>query len=340
MKLPGQGDMIHELKLVEGRTLTGRVIDSVTEKPIVGARVGMNWVLTPEVKTDEDGRYALHGWTGKGVSDIHVLAEGYGRERADVGARAEIDFRLARGNSIKGTVLDKDGKPIPAAKVCAIGSSFGSGGQMISMDSGLTNEHGRFLLEGLRRDMPHTLIVIARGHAKELRDFDPSPADVLDVGRIRLDPPCTLLGKIVDGDGNPMPRIRVTVAGANDDRDQYRIGGGGPAQTSYGAGDDRFSDDLGRFRVTGLAPATYKISVHQRGASGIDKSVEVESVEVEPGAEPTEITIVLDQGREVKVTVTDAQGKPLEGMRVSAYAAGVGSSPRLAPTTTAWPCCG
>ncbi len=308
---PGSAKGSFELTLPEGRTLTGRVTDAYTGKPIENARVGVNWVLEPEVRTDANGRYVLPGWSGKHVMDIHVLAEGYGRAFANVGRRSEIDFELKRGNRVVGRILGHDGAPVDRVRVAAIGSQFHNDDQQTSLDSTRTGADGRFELDGLRRDMPHTLIVRARGHARMLFDFDASTEDVIDLGDLKLPRPCELIGRVLESDGTPAARVGVSLMGANEDRASMRRSGE-PAQTSYGQTVERRTDDLGRFRFVDVPPGAYQLA--SRTGTRPGASARVELVE----GKTTEKDLTYEGGRSVSVRVKDEDGKPVAGAFVIA----------------------
>ncbi len=301
VQLPQTGEVIHELELAEGRTLRGTVTDEKTGQPIRGARVGMNWNLRPEVETDENGRYELHGWTGEGVRDIHVLAEGYGRAQVDVGAKEVIDFRLVRGLVVKGRVVDEAGEPLMEAQVLAIASQLDSGQQEISMDSADTKRDGTFVLKGLRPDMAHPLTVIKRGYAQHMGSVSTQPAGgVLDLGDIIMRPACVVMGEVSSADGKPLPRVPVAL----------RV-----EETSerYGRSWERMTDDLGRFRFEDLPTARYRIASRPEGSSGTQQTVIVTTHE-----KPYVVRLRQEAARAVRVLVTDEDANPLHGMYVQA----------------------
>src|SRR5262249_47895696 len=155
--------------------------------PIVGATVGVGWELEQPVRTDGQGRYSLPGWTGEDYEEVHVVAEGYGREEFNVGVASQHDFELVGGGTVVGRLLTEEGATLPGGDVFAAAGEFSTGApRRDSFGSGRTLADGRFRIDGLRRDLPHVLIVPAPKRARVVLDFDLPRKDValLDVGDV------------------------------------------------------------------------------------------------------------------------------------------------------------
>ena len=249
--------------------------DARTGAAIPGARVGMMWVLRGAVWTDAEGRYALPGWTGSGgVRDVHVLAEGYGRAAAEVGAEEVIDFALAPGDVLVGRVLLPGGGTVARALVAAIGiRAEGRGApRVISLAHGRTDEVGRFRLTGLRHDLPHTLVVVAEGCGRLLLDVDPAaePAGRSTSATWSSRP----ASRSPDASWAPtalgVPGVPITCSGWNADRSRLRPGG--PAQEYYARDLERRTDDLGRFLFPDLSPGTWTLRVAPARGSARESS--------------------------------------------------------------------
>jgi hypothetical protein len=312
VQLPEAGAHEHVVTLSEGRRLSGRVTDAATGAPIASARIGMNWVMSPSVTTDAQGRYSLSGWLGRGVEDIHCVADGYGREHWVVDGEAH-DFELSRGDSVTGRLLAAEGQAVAGAVVTAIGTVHRARQERICARAGLSDEEGRFLLSGLRRDLPHTLVVMADGHGRYLLDFDPHPEEpgTIDVGDVRLPAARAIAGRVLSHSRQPLSRIEVFVTGYNSDRGRLR--GVEPERSFYyGETESRRTDDLGRFRFPDLSPGSYTLTVHRSGMKGLKRPLTL----VE-GEDLAGIEVVMPEGREFTVTVVDEENTPVPGVVVS-----------------------
>ena len=255
-----------EITLPEGRTIRGQVVDAITQDPIANATVGSNWVMNRAVTTDSEGWYEFFGWTGEGVKDLHVTAEGYGRQGKIVADDDRLDFALFPGDELTARLISSTLKPVAGAKVTALGSQNGTP-QRIDTRSGVSDAEGRIHLTGLRRDLPHTLIIISEDYGRYLLDFDPHPKQpgTIALGDIVLPKPLRLEGTAVDALGQPIAGATVTVSGHNDDRGRLRRGQGYAYDLFYGKSESRRTDDLGRFRFLNLAPGTYEVKLGQSG---------------------------------------------------------------------------
>lgn len=308
VQLPASGESVVRVAFRAGRTITGRVTDAQTSAPIPRALVGMNWTLDRSVTTGADGRYVLLGWTGVGIRDIHVLAEGYGRAQALVGTASVLDFALSRGDSVVGRVVGPDGAPIGGAVVAAIGSVRRDDVQVTSSAEGTTTADGRFVLSGLRRDLPHALVVMAVDFGRTLVDFDPRAEGpgTIDLGDVVVPRGRTISGRVLAHDGTPVPQARLELLGGNADRGRLRAGGKPIDDNDYGATEEGQTDDAGRFAFPDLAPGTYELETWTSGMSS-----QRATVRVPDDADPPPLEIRFSPGRRVRVVVVDDAGVPV-----------------------------
>ncbi len=305
--LPVSGELRKEIRVPTGRTLTGRVVDAATGEAVAAARVGMNWTLDMEVRTAADGTFALPGWTGIGIEDVHVRAEGYAADSVVVGDQGRLEFRLERGFAAAGRVVGCDGAPLSGALVGLIASEHRNGAQRTSDAVAETDAHGAFRMTGLRRGMRHALVVVAPGNARLRRSVPPAPEGAdLDLGEIRLARPLRLEGRVLDADGSPLPRVAVTVVGPQLEEKQ-------PGEVRYGDEVSGFTDDLGRFRFTDLAAGPYSVTVRCPGGAGAAADVTLS------GRDVTDLVIRRGATREVTVRVVDDEGAAVAGVDVYVY---------------------
>lgn len=307
--------VVHELTMVAGREIRGRVTDAGNGLPIAGAQIGASWVLDCAVHSDADGRYVFPCWTGIGVDDLHVVAEGFGRQGNKVPPSGDVDFALLPGDQARGTVRSATGDAVPGACVTALASQSPGSEQEIDSRSTRTDAGGAFLLTSLRRDLPHTLVILAEGHGRLLLDFDPSPDEsgLIDLGEIRLPAARLIEGVALDGDGAPIPGAPVTLKGHNPDRGRLRPGASTFACPDYYAQEEeRHTDDLGRFRFPDLPPGSYRLVLQPQGCG------EVQTTVVLPVEEDVlDVVLEVRDTNTLTVVVINDRNQPLQGMRVN-----------------------
>lgn len=213
-----------DVELASGVVARGRVTDGVTHEPIAGASVGLRDGLSAlSVATDAEGRYELAGLEAGGQAEFVLSAPGYGRFdfRLDPvpSAGVEQDFTLLPGRRVSGRVVDGAGAPVVGASVC-LGARGPSG---LDEARTATDAGGGFVLEDVRRDLRHSLLVLAAGRAAALRDLPASEweTDDLTLEPIRLARPGVLAGHVVDGRGEPVAGFRLSLAGEPRERDAW-----------------------------------------------------------------------------------------------------------------------
>lgn len=303
-----------DITMPAGRTLGGRVVDAETGEPIEGARVGAACVLLRPVPTDAEGRFRYPGWPAEGISELTVVAEGYGRQAKVVPPEGEIEFALLPGDRATGRVLGRDGSPVEGARVGAVASRHEGRQQEIDTRSATTGADGTFTLTSLRRDLPHTLVIQARGYGRCLLDFDGSLAEEGEIalGDLVLPEARSIEGKVLDGEGRPLGSVLVEARGSNDDRGSLIEGWKEPVQDVYGSRRVRRTDDLGRFRFPGLAPGEYALTLKVESMRKVQTTVTLPP-------DRDVLDVVLDaQLSWLIVIVRDPDGKPAVGAFVSA----------------------
>jgi len=106
------------VELLRGGSVTGRVVDADTGRPIAGVTVGEDMVSPRHSVTNADGRYTVRHVVGPGVSltatDVdgwYLLGRSAGVEVNDGQTAAAPDIALWRGGRISGRVTLPDGAP-------------------------------------------------------------------------------------------------------------------------------------------------------------------------------------------------------------------------------------
>jgi len=149
---------------------------------------------------------------------------------------------LEPGYTLKGTVVDPDGKPLSGAIQVAGLRPMGY------WEKNLLKE-GTLTLWGLRPDKPRLLHVKHEG--KRLVGWIVVHGDEKDPLRVRLEPWGTFTGRLVSPDGDPVTNASI------------RLGGRAVSDSSAGGSSvSTRSDKNGMFRIEGLAPGLkYAMSV-------------------------------------------------------------------------------
>ena len=126
-----------------------------------------------------------------------------------------------------------------------------------------TTADGRFALKSVPPGR-YKLVVGRNGYVEaeygQIKPSDPGAAFSLSAGEdkhdllFKLIPAAVISGRIFDEDGEPMPRVVVLAL-----RDEYREGRRTMAMKNFAQ-----SDDLGQFRLFGLAPGRYYVSASEQ----------------------------------------------------------------------------
>jgi RNA polymerase sigma factor (sigma-70 family) len=285
-------------------TVGGRVLDQ-DQRPVDGATVVVSVrkqyadseqkpdLFLVSTKTDADGRWSFSNVPehpdAVGVGTYHHL---YLTEldwfRVDdfqpLSALRDQSavLRLRRGTRIDGTVLDPDGRPVPDATVV-----YGDG--ILTMANRIppvkADSHGRFTL-GIT---PGAISVLTArragfGPVQQTIRVATEPQRVT----LRLQPPRTLGGRVVDRAGRPIARATLTVR-------SWRGSGSLEQEVT--------TDSNGRFLLHDAPGDEVRVGVYAEGY------VQQNHVPVVPGAENQ---IVLASPTTVKGTVVDAEtGQPI-----------------------------
>ncbi len=313
-----------EVTMPAGRTLRGKIVDATTNKPIAGATIGENWVMGRAVKSDAEGNYTIVGYTGIGSSDVHVTAEGYGRQGKEVPKQGDLDFALEPADDAKGRLLDPEKRPLPGVTVSFFASDdFSPQGQQIDSGSCVTASDGTFHLTSLRHDMRvHTLAVQAKGYGRYLLDFENHPdrsggAETIELGDIIVPAARAIEGVVLGQDGKALAGVEVIASGENSDRGRLRSSAAPRSIADfYGRSETRRTDDLGRFRFPDLSPGSYDLKVRIEG-----RPESVTSVTLGNDRDLLGVEIRVDGGVDLLVRVVDESGAPVPDVIVSINAA-------------------
>lgn len=233
-----RGETRHfDMRLEKGRTIAGRIVDEAGQ-PVVGAKLGLvlsgpNWCSwpyafgmggdthwPPDCVSDADGRYAWLSFPAKEHdgptrearwvlsaehSDLEpAMAHDIGRLAPDEHGVVRIDFTLAAGMELSGSVLGPEGQALGGTKVTISAEVRPDQPECVRFEKeAVTDGAGTFSFRGLQA-CGHCIDVAAEGFAPASVKVDMSSAKPA-APTIRLRPGSVLSGTLLDVDGKPMP---------------------------------------------------------------------------------------------------------------------------------------
>ncbi|MBI4560189.1 MAG: carboxypeptidase regulatory-like domain-containing protein [Candidatus Hydrogenedentes bacterium] len=345
------GDTVRDavLEVFEGGKIRGRVVNDPGREGVAGIEVytqpeGVLAARKQAVTTTPDGEYELAG-LAPGRYQVRVSLQGvkmgpgmtvYPREQAasllSPTVIEGVDFVLARGFSISGTVLDERDNPVPRARVVVTNYSWSPQAPL----SAESDENGEFLLTGfdseshvfLKAQREHTVSVkygpfimcprelpVPGGGFKRVvfvhSDAEAPGADMYFPDGFRnvrlvlknyVDG--LLAGLVVDDSGRP---IRAIV--------QARHAEYEPDSPTPTATDGAFVLEVG-------SPGTYQLMIGPQMSDGIFRAPSVlgATVSLKRGEQRTGLRLVYPKGEFLAIAgrVTDSEGHPVPGARISA----------------------
>ncbi|MGO8748891.1 MAG: carboxypeptidase regulatory-like domain-containing protein [Thermoguttaceae bacterium] len=279
-------------KLVPGVELFGVVRDEAG-KGLPGAGIsvfpsGLSGQQTEYMSTDADGRYRFEYLPIAGLT-LLLSKEGYTDVRHDVAitapprGRQELNLILPRrpdGGSVRGTVVDKDGKPVEGASVVNRG--------LASRDlrRTTTDAQGRYRLDDVyKASNSHDLFIKAKRFAPQQLEFEPGDRNRPAELNVNLAAGHRIRGRVVNEQGEALAGVQVYYAHGN------RVPG-------YDFGGKTATDVEGHFEFDSL-PAESPFAFQKGGYSGME-----------------DVTLPLDGQKEVMVTMRSAgaiRGRVVDG---------------------------
>ncbi|MEY4829143.1 MAG: hypothetical protein RLZZ562_939 [Planctomycetota bacterium] len=271
-----------ELRLSDGRAVTGRVIDD-EKKPVANAKVELRpWerpddpqflkmmlkIRRVEVTTDADGAFTARGMTGERLV-IQASKPGY-TTATRMGVKIDeptIEVQIQRGGIVRGRVVDSEGKPVARYRV-------------------------------------------------DTRSTEPKPAEDASKGDAKVADASSSRSGRRNADGMSGPSWQR----GGQPRDTTIQLPEGQTMAERGMSMDgnwrEIASDDGRFELRGVPPGTVRVRIRANGYLDPDN----QEIALLPGQASDELTFTLAAGLTAMGTVVDAAtGKPISDAQVTAY---------------------
>jgi hypothetical protein len=304
----------------EGAATVAGYVHDAFGRPVQKANVrisrsaGSSFSELGNVATGADGRFSRALPEGKVM--VEVSAAGFQTRLLEgialaAGETRELDILLAAGERLQGRVVDDSNEPVRGAEITAIPSRVDSAGDAMTT----SDADGRFSFEELAQGSYCLHATKSPLVDAELCGQRPGAAVTL-----RLTRPGAVAGRVVHGLGfRPVVKFAVSVRPS------------GRAEESMVP--TRVRDVVsqsGEFRVEGLAPGLYHVSV----VSGGRLYAERDRVEVRAGETAGPLTFELVAGGRVSgLLVSAPDGSPVSGATVELLLGEVGSHRVLKATS-------
>ena len=284
-------------------------------------------VLT--VQSDEKGCFAFPERFGAGQQSwVSIAGPGFAfldgekersYSRVDAGKKDTV-LTVRRKTLLAGHVLDAKGKPVPGARVWLHPADR----TMDDYGSTTSDNEGRFRVSANRKSKAPLVL-----DAKDYASFCPSPLTV-DTDKkslqgdlvVRLERGAWVEGIVVDDQGKGIPGANVSAtfippgkatkaAKPNPVIFNGLQGWGMPTVITISATSDR----VGRFRILGLSPGSWRVGANSSGRikRGVDPTVVVQAGKGRDG-----LRLVLGSGLSIEGRLFTDAGEPLEGAWINA----------------------
>ncbi|HET6880324.1 MAG TPA: M56 family metallopeptidase [Pirellulales bacterium] len=260
---------------------SGVVVDKETSKGVADATVVVGRLKRTQqeekelgetrYKTGGDGKYSFEipaeelaieglyvwvnaehdGYLGEGASDLLSVI----RQKESLGQRPPFEkLELRPAEPVAGTVVAPDGRPLAGVKVRGYTNIDRLHRERGHWADGTTDEAGRFRLNFVKGGVG-MIWVLPTQYASTSRVVDKKLGDL---GQIRLRPGVRVAGRLLSAEGNPLPKIPMTIT--------YGGGGDEPESGFANVGTPTFlrrtalTDDEGRFIFDPVSTGNYRIT--------------------------------------------------------------------------------
>lgn len=248
-----------DLVLSRGGSISGQVLDATTRDPIEGVDVyACGDGRSSRAKSRRDGTFMIRCPPGRYRVRVLSTPAGYVssalcRPRT-VAVKAEenvagLKFELVKGLTLVGKAVGDEGQIVAGVDVQAISPS----GAMGSL--ACTNEEGAFRLSGLMRNARWILTARDRKGTRGARVIVSTEERDVDGVEINILPLPRITGRVVDSEGSPVPRARMTFSTGT--------------SAGHWCGQDARADEAGRFEFLVEPGVPFAIRLHGAGSAAV-----------------------------------------------------------------------
>ncbi len=235
--------------------IAGRVLGPDTQ-PVPGATVQATPDRRPgehdrdrpwgQATTDGEGRFVVEGLDEGAAYTLEARHELFapGRSERTAGGAQGVLVRLGRGRSLRGRVVDADGRPA-AAYTLALARKRGLAFDVVRTLA-IVDAEGRFAVEGLEPGR-YRIVATGLGRAPSAALDAEAPADGLE---LRLGKAGTVVGVVTDAAGKPLEHAKVQLEGD--------LSSGSIVIPLLPAA---ITDEEGRFELAGVPPGRRSVVV-------------------------------------------------------------------------------
>lgn len=317
------------IRLQEGITITGIVLDAEDKGPVPGVTVRESLTGATRDVTSDDGRFELHGIDPdaleKNGRHIFLSTEHDEYQRsfqrypfsADQGE--PVTITLLRKKGLEGFVMDDRGQPVKNARVSVEVPGFPAALLNMSpdgsVDATFTDAEGGFFIAAMPRmggDTSYEVVATYPGFAKARYGplKRPKDGESWPLVEIYLSRGTSIGGRVTDIDGAPVEGAQIRA------RRNVKLAGELMMFSMLmppAVGHVAYSSAGGGFSVARIEPGIYQVEVR---ALGFAKKM-VPHFEVTEA--PATLDFSLDPGGTIRGRVVDHEQRPLAGIEVVAF---------------------
>lgn len=309
-----------DVRLLDLRTMAGRVIDAKTRESVAGAVVWDGSTSLISTVSDSSGQFALRG---PASHRLEILAGAVGYLRPDPfefplsgDGRTGPTLALDPAAAVSGRVVDAGGRGIAGATVSMSEKQSGGmirirAGRMHDVPDAVTDQEGRFQIAAVDPDRNYDIQADAEGFAPVKQAVGQlHPHQTVSGVILTLDAGRAIRGSVVDEDGNAIAGVELTATASSPNRGfgggVIRFGGEKPTAVEATSGSD------GLFAVTGLPKGEFDLTTKRSGFAPHT----IAAIEL-AGADDVDVgEITLIPGEALEGLVLDTDGAAVEGAEV------------------------